>query len=331
MSVTTLPAPEAEYPEPRAISDVPDAGDRFYRVGITAVGATILVILMLIAGFLAYRAWPAVHKAGFGFLTTTGFITTGTNAKFGIAAALTGTVTIALIALVVAAPIGLCSALYLNFYVPRRLRGPLTSLVDLMAAVPSIVYGLWGLFVLAPHLEPSARWLATELSFIPLFKTPSSGELSSYSSSAFVAGVLVGIMVTPIVTSITREVISLTPLPEQEAALALGATRSRMIRKVVLPFSRSGIIGALLLALGRALGETIAVSIIISPIFRLSDHVLANGSNSISALIADRFGSGGSLGLSALLAAGFVLFVITLSVNLLASTIVDRAEHGSAR
>jgi phosphate transport system permease protein len=331
VSSTTALAPATPVvPPPREIVDRPSRSDRLYRGGIRTVGLTILVILVLIAVFLAYRAWPALHQAGFSFFTNTGFMTTGAHPRFGIAAALAGTATIALIALVVATPIGVASALFLTFYAPRRLRRPLTSLVDLMAAVPSIVYGLWGFFQLRPHLEPTARWIATHLAFIPIFRTSSSSQLSSYGSSAFIAGVLVGIMITPIVTSVSREVISLTPLTEQEAALALGATRSRMIRKVVLPFSKNGIIGALLLALGRALGETIAVSIIISPIFHLSGHVLQNGSNSIAALIADRFGSGGPLGLSALLAAGLVLFLVTLSVSLVASLIVDRAERRGA-
>lgn len=331
MSAIAMPAPDTPVvPPPRVIIDRPDRSDRLYRAGIRTVGLTILVILLLIAVFLAYRAWPALHQAGLSFFSTTGFITTGTNPHFGIAAALAGSVTIAVIALIFATPLGLGSALFLVFYAPRRLRRPLTSLIDLMAAVPSIIYGLWGAFQLRPHLEPTAQWLSTHLSFIPFF-AGSGSDPSSYGSSAFVAGVLVGIMVTPIVTSISREVIALTPLPEQEAALALGATRSRMIRKVVFPFAKSGIIGALLLALGRALGETIAVSIIISPIFRISDHVLLNGSNSIASLIADRFGSGGSLGLSALLAAGLVLFLVTLTVSLIASLIVDRAERRSLR
>jgi phosphate transport system permease protein len=313
-------------PPPRPILDTPSRSDRIYRGGIRAVGLGILAILILIAAFLAYRAWPALHQAGFAFFTTTGFVTNGAHPHFGIAAALLGSVVIAVIALCVAAPLGLASALFLSFYAPRRLRRPLTSLIDLMAAVPSVVYGLWGAFELQPHLQGVARWLATYLGWIPIFHTSSS----VYTSSAFIAGVLVGVMVTPIVTSVSREVISLTPVAEQEAALSLGASRARMIRKVVLPFARGGIVGALLLGLGRALGETIAVSIIITPIFTLNAHIL-NGGNSIAALIADRFGSGGSLGLSALLAAGLVLFAVTLTVSLAASVIVDRAERRRAR
>ncbi|MBV9291082.1 MAG: phosphate ABC transporter permease subunit PstC, partial [Frankiales bacterium] len=179
MTSTTAPlAAAGAIPPPRAIVDRPSRSDRIYRGGIRTVGLTILVLLVLIAVFLGYRAWPALQRMGFGFLTTTGFVTTGTHPKFGIAAALAGTVTIALIALVVATPIGLASALFLSFYSPRRLRRPLTSLIDLMAAVPSIVYGLWGFFQLRPHLEPTARWIGTHLSWIPIFHTASSGELS---------------------------------------------------------------------------------------------------------------------------------------------------------
>jgi len=285
----------------------------------------VLVILFLIGLFLAIQAYPAIKYMGWRFFTETGWITQGPHASFGVGGLAYWTVVIAVIALVVAIPLSLATALFITEFAPRRIRAVLITVVDLLAVVPSIIYGLWGFFVLQPNFEGFARWLATHMAFVPLFRVQHGAQLTS---SAAIAGVVVGIMITPIITSISRELFSLAPVGEREGALALGATRSQMIRTVVLPFGRGGMIGAIMLAFGRALGETIAVAIIISPIYTINPHILQAGANSIAALVALLFGSGGPLGEHAQLAAGLVLFFLTLAVNLLASIIVNRSRSG---
>ena len=180
--------------------------------------------------------------------------------------------------------------------------------------MPSIIYGMWGFFVLQPHMTGLSTWLTSYLGFIPFFKD----SAVTNTSSLFICGVIVGIMCMPIITSLCREVFSLTPNGEREGAMSLGASRARVIRDVVFPFSKGGMIGSIMLGLGRALGEAIAVAVIISLAFPLQFHILAEGGNSIAALIATQWGSGGSLGTSALLAAGLVLFVLTLVINMVA-------------
>jgi len=197
-----------------------------------------------------------------------------------------------------------------------------------------VVFGLWGLFYLQASAIPIAEWISTYFAWIPIFAvTSSSGETlteaSAFTSSAFIAGIVVGFMVVPTQTSVMREAFSQAPVGEREAALALGSTRWGMIRTVVLPFGRGGIIGGTMLGLGRALGETIAVYMIISPIFTINWEVLKTGTNSVSALIALRYGEASEFGLSALMAAGLVLFIITLIVNFTASSIVARSRSGA--
>ncbi len=307
---------------PRRIETERSLPDRAYRGVVRAAAMGTLVILFLIGLFLFIQGWPAFQKMGLGFFTTTGWITFGAHPKFGVLALLAGTCIIATIAIVIAVPVATATALFVSEYAPRRLRRPLTSLVDLMAAIPSVIFGLWGFFEIQPNVAGTAHWLSAHLGFIPFFHV----NVSIFTSSAFVAGIVVAIMVMPIVASIAREVFSLAPPAEREGALALGASRWQMIRTVVLPFGRGGLVGATMLGLGRALGETIAVSIIISPVFAIQPHILQAGTNSIAAQIALAFGSGGTLGLHALLAAGLVLFLLTLAVNLGASVIVSRSR-----
>ncbi len=303
--------------------------DRVFRIVTKASGGFTFIVLILIGLFLFLQALPALRVAGWRFFTTTGFVTTGAHPEFGVASALYGSVVIALIGVVVAVPVSISSALFINEYAPRSflrfpLKGFLTSMVDLMAAVPSVIYGLWGFFFLQPRLKDIAKFLSVHLGFIPIFHVPNGTVV--FTSSYFIAGVLVGIMIMPIVTSISREIYSLTPVGEREGAMALGATRARVVRDVVLPFGFGGTIGAVMLGLGRALGEAVAVSIILSLNYGISREIFQSGGNSIAALIANRFGSGGSLGLSALLACGLVLFVFTLTVNFIASVIVSRSK-----
>jgi phosphate transport system permease protein len=318
--------PASEAPRPRTVVARRLPQDRVYRgvASATAIGA--FVLLFLIGVFLLVKSLPAFqHESLWTFLTTTGFITNGAHPRFGVASALYWTVIIALIAGVVGIPVSMAMALFITEYAKPRLKRILVTLVDLLAVVPSVVFGLWGLFVLQPNVIGVSSFLSRHFGWFPLFKVSSA----TFTSSAFIAGLVVGIMIVPIITSITREIFSLTPLGEREGALALGATKAGVIRAVVLPFGRGGLIGATMLGMGRALGETIAVAIIISLTFQVSPHILQVGANSISALIALRFSTGGKTGLPALLACGLVLFCFTLVVNLGASVIVNRSRTGA--
>jgi phosphate transport system permease protein len=219
---------------------------------------------------------------------------------------------------------------------PPRLRSWLVAAVDLMAAVPSVVYGLWGLFFFQGKVIGFARWLSTWFSWIPIFHVHGADPHSPlaaatvYTASAFVAGLVVALMVMPIQCAVMREVFSQVPAGEREGAYALGATRWGMIRTVSLPFGRGGIIGGTMLGLGRALGETIAVLLIISPRFTINFHVLETGTNSVSSFIANSYSEASGFGLSALFAAGLALFVVTLAVNFTASIFIARSRSGAS-
>jgi phosphate transport system permease protein len=242
-----------------------------------------------------------------------------------------GTVIIAVIALVLAVPVSICTALFVTEYAPARIRRPLTSFVDVLAAVPSIIYGIWGLYFLQHRVVPFSKWLSTHLGFIPFFHTKDA-HTASYSGSSFMAGLIVALMIVPICTAVMREVFSQAPVGEKEGALALGGTKWGVIKKVILPFGAGGMVGGAMLGLGRALGETIAVTLIISPNFNPwhLTHVLQTGGNSVASLIALRFSESNEFGISALMAAGLTLFVVTLIVNAIASIIVSRSRSGAA-
>ncbi|CAN5353257.1 phosphate ABC transporter permease subunit PstC [soil metagenome] len=306
--------------------------DTVFRTVSYAAGATTVGIMLAVGLFLSIRAGDALSVSGFSFLTEQEW--SPETHTFGIAAVLFGTVTIALIAMCVGVPLALGTALLLSEVVRGRLRDFLVSLVDLMAAVPSIVFGLWGMFFLQSAVLPVSKWISQTFAFIPIFAvTDGSGqaltEPSAFTASAFIAGIVVGLMVVPTQTSVLREAFSQAPVGEREGAYALGATRWGMITSVVLPFGRGGIIGGVMLGLGRALGETIAVYLIISPVFTINWQVLKTGTNSVSALIALRYGEATTFALSALMAAGLVLFLITLAVNFTASSIVARSRSGA--
>lgn len=313
---------------PRAIRPERTGADRVYRGVAMAAGFVTLVVLFLIGLFLFLRAVPTFRDNGWRFFTTSTWNPDSSAADYhaGVFGLLLGTIQIALIALVIAVPIAILTALFLTEYVPGRMRRPLTSVLDLLAAVPSLIYGIWGFFFLQPHLLGVAKWLADNLGFIPLFSTPDG---PFFAASPFIAGVLVALMLMPTATSVMREVFSQAPQGEKEAALALGGSRWRMIRKVVIPFGRGGIVGGSMLALGRALGESISVAIIISAVFKFNPYMLNTGGNSIGAHIANRFGDAQPQhGLPALMGAGLVLFLLTLTVNTVASLIVRRSRSG---
>jgi phosphate transport system permease protein len=318
--------------KPRSVRANAVPADRLFHGLARGSGAAVLAIMSLIGIFLAYRAAQALRVANSSFLTTSAWEPDSHN--FGIAAVLTGTVLIGLIAIAFALPLATGTALYISEYASRRIKRTLVSLVDLMAAVPSVVYGLWGFFFLQGHVVGVSRWISTYFSWIPLFTVNGVNPrdplapMTVYTSSAFIAGMVVALMVTPIACSVMREAFSQAPSGEREGAFALGATRWGMIRTVVLPFGRGGVIGGTMLGLGRALGETIAVYMIISPVFAIQLHILQNGTNSVSALIALRYGSASDFGTSALMAAGLTLFLMTLVVNFIASSIVARSRSG---
>ena len=322
-----------EGPRPRPVTDIPGLGDRVFRRGIGLAGITVLAIMAAVGVFLLLRGLSALQATGLSFLTTQEW--QPGSLHFGIAAVLSGTVFIALVAVVVATPLALGTALFISEVASRRIKQTCRSMVDLMAAVPSVVYGLWGLFFLQGHVLGVSRWLSTWLGWIPFFKVTGAdpnNPLSSqslFTASTFIAGLVVALMVLPIQASIMREVFSQAPPGEREGAYALGATRWGMIRAVVLPFGKGGIIGGTMLGLGRALGETIAVYLIISPSFHINTHILEHGSNSVSSLIALRYGDSSHFGLSALMAAGLSLFALTLIVNFTASSVVARSRSGA--
>ncbi len=323
--------PAVPEDRPRVIVAQPSTGDKIFRGVLRASALSVFIITGLILVFLIIRALKAFKFMGFGFLTTQSWITIDPQ-HFGIAAILPFGVMIALIAMVIAIPTGIGIALYISEYAPTSLQRPLISLIDLMAAIPSIIYGLWGLLFLEPRILGFESWLGRHLGFIPFFNFRLSSSLASnYANSTFIAGVVVSLMVIPIITSLSRQVFSQAPQGEREGAYALGSTRWGMIRSVVLPFGKGGVIGATMLGLGRALGETIAITLIIVPVFHFNFHVLEFGSNSIAATIALDFASfpdPGSMGLSALMAAGLVLFAMTLIVNMLGAMVIGRSRSG---
>ena len=334
--VTTLPASSvlADLPEviPRKLAKRATGGDRVFELGATAIGAVVLIITGGIGAFLAWQSIPTLQRYGWSFFTESAWQPEAD--VLGIGAVLVGTLSVAAVAMVIAFPLALLTALFISEYAPPRAKATLVSLVDLMAAVPSIIYGMWGYFLVMPHAAAFALWLHQNFGWLPIFQVGADPDaavwdVSRYVGSAFCAGIAVAMMVLPRSCAVMRQVFSQTPQGEKEAALALGSTRWGMVRTVVIPFGRGGIIGGTMLGLGRALGETIAVLLIISPDFVIKPRVLEVGTNSVSALIAGRFGDASAAQLSALLTAGFVLFMITLVVNTLAAIIVNRSRSGA--
>ena len=309
------------------------ASDHAFRGFARAGGLAVLILMIMVGAFLAFRASNALAKAGTSFLTTQDWNPDGGG--FGIAAVIVGTILIALVAVTFAVPLALGAALYISEYAPRRFQRLLVSLIDLMAAVPSVVFGLWGAFFLQWRVISLSRWISDWFYWIPLLRVSGIerhdplATPTAYTSSTFIAGLVVALMITPIASSIMREAFSQAPIGEREAAYALGATRWGMIRSVVLPFGRGAMIGGIMLGLGRALGETIAVVMIISPIFKIQLHILQKGTSSVSSLIALHYSESTPFAVSALMAAGLALFALTLIVNFAAAVIVSRSRSGA--
>jgi phosphate transport system permease protein len=288
-------------------------------------GAVLLLIMAAIAVFLVLKAIPALNADTTNFLTTLEWAPDGTPSSFGIAALAFGSVLTSVLALIMSVPVAVGVALTTSHYAPRWLARPLAYMVDLLAAVPSVVFGLWGLIYLVPSIIEPSTFLNEYLGFIPLFA--SNG---TYGKSIFAASVVLAVMVIPIVAAISREVFVQTPRDHIEAAWAIGATKWEMVRTAILPYGRSGVISGTVLGFGRAIGETIAVALVLSANYEISAHILQPGGNTIAANIANRYGEAGDIGRGALIASGLVLFIITLIVNFGARAIVRRSGRGDA-
>jgi phosphate transport system permease protein len=292
-------------------------GDRIFSTSTSVAGVLILVALAAVAVFLLAESVPAV-------VSEPGELRADADNFWSFVAPLAfGTVWAAAIALAIAFPISIGIALFISHYAPRRIAQGLGYIIDLLAAVPSVVFGLWGIKVLAPLVTPFYQWLTENLGWIPLFTPPASGT----GRTILTVGIVLAVMIIPIITAISREIFLQTPVLHEEAALALGATRWEMIQMAVLPFARPGIISAAMLGLGRALGETMVVAMVLSPAVLIT-FVLTGSANSstIAGNIALNFPEAHGIHVNALIASGLVLFVITLLINSIARIVVNRRK-----
>jgi len=300
--------------EPATPPVVRRPGDRIFAGSAKGAGIFILVVLAGVAAFLLVEAYPALTAPAED-------IPGGEGVLVYVAPLLFGTVLAAVIALVVATPLAIAIALFLTHYAPRRLAQGLGYVVDLLAAIPSIVFGFWGIAWLAPRLVPFYDWLEDKLGFIPLF----AGPASSTGRTMLTTGIVLAIMILPIISAIAREVFSQVPALHREAALALGATRWEMIQMAVLPYGKSGVIGGAMLGMGRALGETLAVALVLSGSGGITFNLISRDNPStIAANIALQFPESSGIDINTLIASGLALFVLTLGVNMLARSIVNR-------
>ncbi|MFZ9444808.1 MAG: phosphate ABC transporter permease subunit PstC [Ilumatobacteraceae bacterium] len=314
-------------PERRQLTTNYTLVDRVFRGSMTAGALFSLVVLALIAAFLLYRGFEIFSDFGFSFITgeiwNIGDPMDTSTAVLGIGAMLVGSVLTAFIAILFAVPFAIAAALFIEYYAPKSVRTALTALLDLVAAIPSVIFGIWGYAVLLPIVEdwsvPLERWL----DFIPVFDVPSG----IFGRSPFLAGLLLALMITPIVTSVAREVYGQAPRDLVDASYALGGTKWGAIRNVVLPFGRSGLVGGAMLGLGRALGETVAVYLTLNLVFDINFRILGSAGGNVASLIATKFGEATAYELKALMAAGLVLFLVTLLVNFLATVIVNRSRR----
>ncbi|MCV7086330.1 phosphate ABC transporter permease subunit PstC [Mycolicibacter hiberniae] len=322
---SSVSAPASSVRSTAARSAASRLQDRIFRLSAAGSAVLIIVVITAVGGFLLVRAIPALQRNRENFFTYGGsWVTTDTSAMhFGIAEMLQVTVFVSLFALSLAMPVALGVAVYLAQYAPRRLVGPLGYMVELLAAVPSIIYGAWGLYVLAPQLRGTALWLNEHLGGFFLFATGNASVAGG--GTIFTGGIVLAVMILPIITAVTREVLAQTPRGQIEAALALGATRWEVVKMVVLPFGRSGYISAAMLGLGRALGETVALLIILRSTQKAFNWSLFDGGSTFATKIAatasefnDQYKAG------AYIAAGLVLFVLTLIVNALARIAITR-------
>ncbi|MEE1931376.1 phosphate ABC transporter permease subunit PstC [Streptomyces sp. TRM 70351] len=324
MSSTTAPPPQAQLPPRATKSTASHRGDKIFLGLSKGSGIVLLVIMAAIAAFLTWRTVNALAVNEGNFLTTFDWNANADPPVFGIAVLAFGTVVSSIIAMVIAVPVAVGIALFVSHYAPRKLAQPLAYVIDLLAAVPSIVYGLWGALFLVPHLTGLYTWMDDYFGWTGLFSYDGGA-----ARSLFTVGIVLAIMILPIVTNVSREVFLQAPKMQEEAALALGATRWEVIRMSVLPFGRSGVISASMLGLGRALGETMAVATVLSPSFLIKLSLLDPGGGTFAQNIAAGFNEAGDTGRDALIASGLVLFLITLVVNGGARMIIARRKEYS--
>jgi phosphate transport system permease protein len=324
--MTLLENRSAEIPAPREITTKPRRSDQIFRAVVTVGGMTSLVILGLIALFLSLKGISVLQVEKFSFITESkwevlqdaeGQIAEST---FGLGAMLIGTFLSAFIAVIVGVPIAVLSALYLTFYARGPVKKLLISLVDLMAAFPSLLFGFWGFIVLMGSAEYWAKLLNKYVGFIPIFDVPAP----IFERSPFIAGLVLAIMIIPIVTAISREIFDQTPLDRVQAAYALGASKLAMIRAVVIPYGRGGVVGGAMLGLGRAMGETVAVYTVLNVVYQVNWQVLFGAGGNVASLILLKFGEAGPDEVNALMAAGLVLFLLTLTVNAISDVLITK-------
>ncbi len=322
----TVQLPKA-IPAPREITTEPRFTDKVFRGVVTSGGLFAGLLLGLIGFFLVFNGFEAMRAAGLSFITGFDWVDAipedGQPASYGVGAMLYGTIVLGIIAMVIGVPISVGTALFLSYYAPEWIKKPMVVIVDVMAAIPSIVYGLWGYFVLMPHAEYWAKLIHKYLGFIPIFDMPAP----VFTRSPFIAGIVLAIMIIPIVTSVAREVFAQTPLERIQAAYALGATKWSMIKAVVFPYGRGGVIGGAMLGLGRALGETVAVYTVLNLVYDIRIEILLSAGGSVASMIVNKFGEAEPIELQALMGAGFVLFMITLLVNFLANYIINKTAR----
>ena len=322
----TYPETKA-IPSPREITTEPRFTDKVFRSVVTSGGLIAGLLLGLIGFFLIYNGFEAIRAAGLSFLTGFNWVDAvpedGQAASYGVGAMLYGTMVTGILAMLMGVPVAVGTALFLSYYAPEWIKKPMVVVVDVMAAIPSIVYGLWGYFVLMPHAEYWAKLIHKYLGFIPFFDMPAP----VFTRSPFIAGLVLAIMIIPIVTAVSREVFAQTPLERIQAAYALGATKWSMIKAVVFPDGRGGVIGGALLGLGRALGETVAVYTVLNLVYDIRIEVLLSAGGSVASMIVNKFGEADPVELQALMGAGFVLFLVTLLVNFLANYIINKTAR----
>jgi len=310
-----IPRVEAQAP-PSARQATENREDRAFGILVLAAGLLITVLAVLLVLSMLQAGFQALAQFGPGFLVGTTW--NPVAHEFGVLPAIFGTVVTAAIGLLLAVPVGIGAAIFLAELSPQWLSRPVSFLIEMLAAIPSVIIGLWGLFVVVPVVRQLESFMGHNLGFIPIFSGPAFGI------GLLSAGVLLAIMVLPIITAITRDVIRYVPNTQREALLALGATRWETIARVVLPYGRNGIVGAIILALGRALGETLAVSMIIGNTFKISPSIFSTATT-LASLISTQFREADSpIYLSALIAAGLVLFAITVVVNIFARLLTWR-------
>ena len=323
---TTVVEPK-QTPTPRVITTERRLTDKIFRGVVTGGGLISLTLLGLIGFFLVFNGFEAMRNAGLAFLTGFDWVDAvpenNQAASYGIGAMLYGTIVTGILAMVMGVPVAVGTALFLSYYAPEWLKKPMVVVVDVMAAIPSIVYGLWGFFVLMPHAEYWAKLIHKYFGFIPFFDMPAP----VFTRSPFIAGLVLAIMITPIVTAIAREVFAQTPLERIQAAYALGATKWSMIKAVVFPYGRGGVVGGAMLGLGRALGETVAVYTVLNLVYDIRIEVLLSAGGSVASMIVNKFGEADFVELQALMAAGFVLFLVTLIVNFIANYIINKTAR----